>query len=304
MTASTNSSSIAGPLLFALLGLVLLAWSAVKIAASRRRSRSWRRTIGQVTGNTIQGAYQINIAYTFHAAGDSTPHGGFHSAPFADEPSALRYARRYPIGGPARVYYDPAAPHENNTLDASSGPFPLLALIGLAFLFGPAAAIANDLGGERPATAILGLFGLTLLAASVVAFRDRAAEFRTWHSTPGRVEKSEVRKLGHLPGALAKWDDEVAEIVYRYQVGNLEFRGGAVTNRDDYHLQSDSYRRTAARRMAARYPAGGTVQVWYDPQDPHQALLERPSRLHWGALALAALGAVLCAVPVVVWLGL
>lgn len=299
----TESSSIAGPLLFALLGVVLLVWSAVKVVESRRH-RAWRRTIGQVTGNTIQGAYQINITYTFHTPGDgSAPHGGFHSAPFAGEPAALRYARRYPVGGPARVYYDPAAPHERNTLDVSSGPFPLLALIGLAFLFGPAAFVASDLGGERPAAAILGLFGLILFAASVLAFRERAAEFRTWRSTPGRIEKSEVRKLGHLPGALARWDDEVAEIVYCYRVGDLEFRGGAVTGRDDYHLQSDSYRRRAARNMSARYPAGSVVQVWYNPEDPHEALLERPSRFHWGAALLAALGVVLCSVPVVVWLG-
>jgi hypothetical protein len=56
---------------------------------------------------------------------------------------------------------------------------------------------------------------------------------------------------------------------YRYTVSGQEFQGRRRTFSD---VRTSSRRRTEA--ILARYPQGGTVDVYYDPEDPSSCVLE------------------------------
>ncbi len=58
-------------------------------------------------------------------------------------------------------------------------------------------------------------------------------------------------------------------IVYSYPVGAARFMSSRVA----FHSLASGNRADAAK-VASRYPAGSTVPVFYDPQDPEQAVLE------------------------------
>ena len=75
------------------------------------------------------------------------------------------------------------------------------------------------------------------------------------HHTSGTVISSTVQVPAQLP-----------LVIYSYTVGGAEFRCQRVRAADD---GNDS-----AAATVARYPAGASVVVYYDPENPADALLE------------------------------
>jgi hypothetical protein len=106
---------------------------------------------------------------------------------------------------------------------------------------------------------------------------------RGWATTDGRVVTSTVNEFTGKSGAT--WRPMV---IYSYSVGGARF----MSSRLAFHSLASGSRAEAAR-IAARYPAGGTVRVLYDPQDPEQAVLEPGANPWWfigagGACSLLA----------------
>jgi len=59
---------------------------------------------------------------------------------------------------------------------------------------------------------------------------------------------------------------------------------------------------TGAKKVVARYPAGAQVMVFYDPQNPSEAVLERKAASLWFIwLMLVIFDCALCAVLPIVW---
>jgi hypothetical protein len=76
-------------------------------------------------------------------------------------------------------------------------------------------------------------------------------------------------------------------VVFSYAVGRVRF----MSSRIAFHSLSSSNRSDAAR-FAATYPVGRTVQVFYDPQDPEQAVLE-PGSNPWAPIVAGGMLAML-----------
>jgi hypothetical protein len=90
---------------------------------------------------------------------------------------------------------------------------------------------------------------------------------RGWAQVEGRVVTSAVNAFTGKSGTT--WRPMV---VYSYSVGSIRF----MSSRIAFHSLASGSRSDAAK-LAARYPAGGMVRVFYDPQDPEQAVLEAGS---------------------------
>jgi hypothetical protein len=99
----------------------------------------------------------------------------------------------------------------------------------------------------------------------------KANATRRWPSTEGRVVASASRAESMLePGGTHNTVYE-PRIAYEYNVGGQSYRSqqlsyGAVAGKSDSGW---------ARGMAARYPEGTSVQVFYNPAKPAEAVLER-----------------------------
>ncbi len=105
--------------------------------------------------------------------------------------------------------------------------------------------------------------GLVVLGLFTLRERSRS---RGWERTPGRVVSSSVNDFVAKDGA----HTYRPMVVFSYSVGALRL----MSNRLSFRSLSTS-NRGDVETLIARYPAGKHVQVYYDPQEPDRAVLER-----------------------------
>jgi hypothetical protein len=103
--------------------------------------------------------------------------------------------------------------------------------------------------------ALIGLAALGLGFVRVMAARRSAG----WPQVDGTVLTSTVAAVA------AAWK---AQVTYRYKVGDQDLRGTSIALED---FDSD---RATAEAIAARYPEGAQVKVFYEPSDPSLSVLQ------------------------------
>ncbi len=88
---------------------------------------------------------------------------------------------------------------------------------------------------------------------------------RGWAETSGRVIASNINQFTNKGTTTYR-----PLIMYSYAVSGIRF----MSSRIAFHSLG-SRDRAEATRITARYPIGTSVDVFYDPQNPEQAVLER-----------------------------
>lgn len=123
------------------------------------------------------------------------------------------------------------------------------------------------------------LFGSLMVGLLVFATLYKYWEVRKaarWLAAPGRVLSSQsrarkVRTVDTMQGAEKGADLEIrnfAEVTYEYQVRGDTYRNSRISIGEDL---GDLF----VEQKLARYPKGAQVRVFYNPDDPQQAVLER-----------------------------
>ena len=135
----------------------------------------------------------------------------------------------------------------------------------------------------------VGLFMLYRLVKNV----QKAKQSKNWMTTPGKVLFSDV-DVQYSTNA----DDEPvkmyqAKVVYEYDVFGMHYEKDRIAFNTG--MRSSNYRKHAA--VAAAYPAGNSVTVFYNPDDPDDAVLETkvqsPTSSIIIALVMIAIGLVI-----------
>ncbi len=90
---------------------------------------------------------------------------------------------------------------------------------------------------------------------------------QSWPSTTGTIVKSRVEVRG---GSTTTSVD--AKIVYEYEVGGRQYQGEQIRVDDRHRVIQVGGQ---AYEMIDRYPMGASVTVYYNPDDPAEAGLER-----------------------------
>lgn len=148
-----------------------------------------------------------------------------------------------------------------------------------------------------PATLLLLLPALLIAGiAVVVAFQAwnaqrRAWTARGWLETSGRVISAGIRaeqvrqptSIGERYRMVTRY---APHVVYRYTARNAVYQSERMTLGTRL-LHSDA---EDAARIAARYPIGSAVTVYYNPADPAEATLDRHTSGGTIVLWLVALG--------------
>lgn len=108
------------------------------------------------------------------------------------------------------------------------------------------------------------VLALVLLVRRIAlqAVKQKIREAQAWPSTEGTVLISEVRDEGGENG----WR---AHVRYRYEVAGQVYENSRIAVAVEYGREGLQ----AHQELAARFPAGANVTVYYNPQNPADAAL-------------------------------
>src|SRR6266566_1889232 len=116
------------------------------------------------------------------------------------------------------------------------------------------------------------LAGLALLLIAAFDLR-KATLAKTWPTTEGRILDSRLREKTDSDGTSYE-----VTILYEYSVNGVAHRS------DVWRVRPGSSSFTkAANAAVARYPVGAVVPVYFNPEDPADAMLE-PGKISWSLL--------------------
>ena len=289
-------------------------------------SRKWHPAVGKIVSSKVKiesggdasqsgeivwsGSYryspEVVYEYTANNARRSASKVFFSETDSRNLQSNQTIVQRYAAGSMITVYYDPARPDRavlepgvkpgNITTMIVAGAFALLGVgIVLAAIFGFERAIGfvGTLAFFRVVTSLGLIGGTAVLIVGLFAAR-RASASRRWPMTKGVVVSSKIlreRSTSSSTQARRVADDYLykPEIAFEYTVLGTKYLSNKVSVAD-YSSNSTS----RAEQVAARYPEGKTVDVFYDPDNPQYAVLEQ--RAGFGVWLLFAAGLFLLAV--------
>lgn len=143
----------------------------------------------------------------------------------------------------------------------------------------------------------VGIIGFVLLILNAVFLgviffmRRRMATVSQWPSTMGTVIASYLERRSSSEGGSTNYP----VVQYSYQVNGQMFQSAKLA-------PGPEMGGTGAGKVVARYPAGAQVMVFYDPQKPSEAVLERKAPAQWLMwLILVIFDCALCGVLPIIW---
>jgi len=123
---------------------------------------------------------------------------------------------------------------------------------------------------------VIGIIGFVLLILNAVFLgviffmRRKIAAVGQWPSTMGTVMMSTIEQRSSSEGGYTDYP----VVQYSYQVGGQAYQS--------YKLApGPEVGGTGARKVVARYPESAQVMVFYNPENPSEAVLERKAPAQW-----------------------
>jgi hypothetical protein len=277
-------------------GIILLAY-IVKMREVRRAAR-WPSTTGTVTASKVGSRKETDmdgkssyvnepqVTYEYEVNGVSYQASRISLAERIAGADVQATLSRYPAGKSVPVYYDPDDPEQAvleravpPTVGKGVGLLILLILgaglliwFGLGFFTDRLAAWLPNPENALFVTLAAGMGVAILLFALVLQRQVRATQ--EWGTAQGRILSSEseaYRAWTSNGESDRKRTFYRASVAYAYQVGGQEYINDRVSLGGEMSWSSPGY----LRRLLERYPEGSMVTVYYNPDDPGEAALER-----------------------------
>ncbi len=101
----------------------------------------------------------------------------------------------------------------------------------------------------------------------------------TWPQVTGKVISSEVR-WKHMETTKTKYVAYWPEVQYEYRVGTVRYTGSRI------RFTQQGMEEAESKRVVAQYPIGKAVPVYYNPNDPEAAVMEKG--IYWPNLIVLA----------------
>lgn len=286
-------------------------WAAVpgKIVSSRSEARRVEKTSAGGTRTRIRDTELRNFAvvkYVFQADGMRREGQRISLAGDVGNYQVAEKLKRYPVGANVTVYYDRHRPTQSVLeRDMPMRAFEIAILIGILIGLGCVflllisdnvmATVARLIPNSPQAS---GAVFCAILAALIATFgyglHRKGEETRTWPSTKGTVLASDV--VAVKLGRQYRWWVLNRRLIrdrttYGYEVGGVSYR----SDRTSFGAQAYASFDLFARRAALRFEPGASVEVYYNPLSPTEAVLVRGAPGQWlawiAATAVLALAA-------------
>jgi hypothetical protein len=290
---------IAGPMV--VMGLAMLANKMLQA----RRASIWPQAAGRITRSEVAATHRqtsggptevINvpaIEYEFSANGSKIIGTRISIGEDTGGANTEATLAHYPVGAAVMVYYDPDDPgncvlEREIPKDVPKGCVAILAILAavgiggywlVVHFMGVIAPYVQDGRGRFVVAAtIAGLVSLMLFLGS----RFGAKAGSDWPVVTGKVVESGTESYRARVNRTTV--TSYAPLVeYSYPVNGHEYRCRQIQL--EGVVGGDS--RADAAAVAARYPKGSNVEVHYDPTNPGNAALEKPTGVAWYLLAIA-----------------
>lgn len=140
------------------------------------------------------------------------------------------------------------------------------------------------------------LLGLFILSRLVVHMR-KASQRGDWPSVTGEILASDIKKVtNYVEGAST---DYFPVVRYRYKVNLVEYESGAISASEaPFAIGTENY----ARSQVQKYQVHTPVKVFYNPENPAEAVLDNSGASSSGMLLFLCLGLGLLACGLMPWL--
>jgi Protein of unknown function (DUF3592) len=148
-----------------------------------------------------------------------------------------------------------------------------------------------------PGWMVMALFAMAIpgaIAGAIVYKMQQVKRAARWPSAQGRIVRSQLRVVRHRQADRPSTTGNVPDVEYVFSVGGTEFRGKRISIGE---IPAGSPQVAAALE---RYQVGRTGPVFYNPDDPNEAVLERDPPISTGAMYGIAAGVMLVGFAVVV----
>ena len=189
---------------------------------------------------------------------------------------------RYPVGKQVTVYYNPNK-REQAVLERDlpswiwkAGIIIVLVLVGLifgaVFGYGKLVDVLADVvpNPARAPFVAISLCFAAVAALVVFAIQRQASLQRKWPIAQARIESSGVHAFESRDSDDGRLRTQYrADVIYSYEVAGVRYTGDKLGS-----ASVSSNVEAAARRKAARYPAGSAIQVHYNPANPAEAIVK------------------------------
>lgn len=287
------------------------SWAAVpgRIVSSRSEARQVDRSSGTGRDRTVD--YEIRnfatVTYEFKADGKKQRGNRISIAHDVGNYQVAEKLARYPVGKAVTVYYDRNRPADNvlereMSMRAFEVTFLIGALVAVVGVLGM--LLTEDVGAivaryvpqnGRTSGGIFVAVMATFMALFANAVYQRGQATFTWPKVEGIVAASQVDAVRsyHLRsnGVMYYWYLFRSRIIYDYRVNGVAYQ----SDRASYGAQTYASFTLLAKRQADRLAEGDSVDVYYDPNLPEQAVLVRGAPGQWviwlAAVALFAVSA-------------
>lgn len=286
-------------------------WTAVpgKIVSSRSEARRVEKASAGTPRTRIRDTELRNFAvvkYVFQADGQRHEGQRISLAEDVGNYQVAEKLKRYPVGAEVTVYYDRNRPTQSVLeRDMPMRGFEIAILVGILIALGCVflllisdnvmAGVAGLIPNSPQAS---GALFCAILAALIAAFAYglhlKGEETRTWPNTKGLVLASDVVTVN--VGRQYNWWVLNRRLIrdrttYTYSVGGVTYR----SDRTSFGAQTYASLGFFARQAALRFEPGATVDVYYNPRSPTEAVLVRGAPRQWlvwtAAAAMLALAA-------------
>jgi hypothetical protein len=133
---------------------------------------------------------------------------------------------------------------------------------------------------------------LNVIFLGIIFFmRRRMAAVSQWPSTMGTVSTSYLERRSSSDSGYTNYP----VVQYSYQVSGQAYQGMKIA-------PGPEVGGTGAGKVVGRYPAGAQVMVFYNPQNPADAVLETKAPAQWIMwLILIVFDIALCGVIPIIW---
>ncbi len=285
---------------FCLFVVANLVYALVKARNQAAGARNWARTTGRIVSSAVSRPALVGKGDETHATvevryqyrvGEKDYEGGrirFGGRSGASAVIADRIVAKYPAGAVVDVYYNPVSP-SRAVLERSdrSNVTALIAFL-VVFVVISAVLVAHSVAGKvlytsdgTPLVAfVLPLFAILVGLASLVEYglmRRRQSASLRWPAAPGTITQAGVvaEEREETGGDRS---DTLTQTVMRYRA---DVRFSYTVKGRTFHADSWKWGLTAyypdeaaAAAVIARYSAGASVRVFYNPANPQEAVLE------------------------------
>lgn len=131
----------------------------------------------------------------------------------------------------------------------------------------------------------------TIFLGIIYFMRRKMATVSTWPSTMGTVNASFLEQRSDSEGGTTNYP----VVQYSYLVGGQSYQSSK-------RAPGMEVGGTGAGSVIARYPVGAQVMVFYDPQNPSDAVLERKAPAQWLMwLLLVVFDCAFCGIIPILW---